>query len=183
MPNMRFRTLIKLPDFITLTCIACGMFSIFLASQQYFTWAAILLIAAAISDWLDGQVAALIKRKGRFGAELDSLADTVNFGVAPALFGYFLGLKDLFSMAILIIFTIASVARLARFNVAKKTTNYFIGLPTTYNSYALAFLYFIIILTNLSWNFAKWIYLAFYLISSILMLSNLKILKVKGLKK
>lgn len=167
---------------MTLTCIGCGMLSIFLASKQYFTWAAILLITAAISDWLDGQVAALIKRKGRFGAELDSLADVVNFGVAPALFGYFLGLKDVLSMAILIIFTIASVARLARFNLSKKTTNYFIGFPTTYNSYALAFLYFVISFSNLSWVFAKWIYFAFYLISSILMLSTLKVPKVKGLK-
>ena len=182
MPKFNLGTFVKLPDFITLSCIACGMLSIFLASQQYFTWAAILLIAAAISDWLDGQVAALIRRKGRFGAELDSLADAVNFAVAPALFGYFLGLKEVFSMVVLILFTIASIARLARFNVIPKTTDYFIGLPTTYNSYALALLYFIISHTDLPWIYAKWIYLAFYLISAVLMQSTLKFLKVKGLK-
>jgi CDP-diacylglycerol--serine O-phosphatidyltransferase len=171
---MRFRTLIKISDFVTLASVACGMLSIILVSKQNFDTAAVLLMLAAFLDWLDGEVAALIKRKGRFGAELDSLADAVSFGAAPALFGYFLGLKDILSIIILIIFAMASILRLARFNVIKKMVGYFIGLPTTANGIGLPLLYLILKFTNLPWNTSKWIFLAYFLLASILMVSSLK---------
>jgi len=182
MPKVRFRTLIKIPDFVTLSSVLCGMLSIFLASKYHFTGAALLLIAAAFFDWLDGEVATLIKRKGRFGSELDALADAVNYGVAPALFGYFLGLSGILSMGILIIFTMASVLRLARFNVIKKTYNYYIGLATTTNAVGLPILYFLITLANFPWSISKWIYLLYFAISSVLMVSSIRIPSLKILR-
>jgi CDP-diacylglycerol--serine O-phosphatidyltransferase len=182
MPKMIFRTLIKIPDFVTLAAVACSMSSIFLASKQYFAIAAILLMVAAFFDWLDGEVATLIKRKGRFGMELDALADAVSFGTAPALFAYFLGLNDLYSIIILIIFTMASILRLARFNVIKKMYNYYIGLATTVNGVGLPLLYFFLSFSGIPWDISKWIYLGYFLLSSLLMVSSIKLPTIKILR-
>ena len=96
------------------------------------------IVFAALLDGLDGRIARLLKASSRFGAELDSLADFVNFGVAPAFFLYTWGLKDLksFGWIGVMIFALASALRLARFNVAadedrpKWQSNYFSGMPT-----------------------------------------------------
>jgi len=182
MPKVRFKTLIKTPDYVTLASVLCGMLSIFFASKYHFIGAALLLMAAAFFDWLDGEVATLIKRKGRFGSELDSLADAVSFGVAPALFGYFLGLNGFISMSVLILFTMASILRLARFNVIKKSYNYYIGLATTVNAVGLPILYFLITLANLPWSTAKWIFLFYFTLASVLMVSSIKVPTIKLLR-
>lgn len=183
MAPIRFRTLIKLPDLVTLLAVACSMASIFSAAYLYFDAAAILLVMAACFDWLDGEVARLIKRKGRFGKELDSLADTISFGTAPVLFAYFLGLKDLPSIIILSIFTMASILRLARFNIIKKVYNYYIGLATTVNGIGLPLLYFILEFSGVSWGNARLIYLGYFILSSILMVSSIRIPTLKILRK
>lgn len=168
-------TLIKLPDFVTLGSVACGIFSIISSYRQNFGLAAILLLAAAFFDWLDGEVAGLIKRKGFFGAELDSLADAISFGVAPIFFAYFMGLNDPLAIIIFILFTCASVLRLARFNVIKVKSFYYIGMPTTANAMLLPLLYFGLSLTRFPWAISRWIYLVYYLAASILMDSTLPI--------
>ena len=93
---------------------------------------------AALLDGIDGRVARLLKASSRFGAELDSLADFVNFGVAPAFLIFTWGLGDLKSLGwiCVMIFALASALRLARFNVAldddkpKWQSAYFSGMPT-----------------------------------------------------
>lgn len=177
--SVRFSTLIKAPDLITLLSLAFGVSSIFFASNQNFMIAALFLAAAFIFDGIDGLMANLIKRKGRFGSELDSLADAISFGAAPGLFGYFLGLKDFSSSLLLIIFILASILRLARFNVIKRTYNYYLGLATTVNGAGIPLLYFIISSLNLPWDISKTIYLSYYLLSSILMVSSIKIYTIK----
>ncbi|MEI9900990.1 MAG: phosphatidylcholine/phosphatidylserine synthase [Hyphomicrobium sp.] len=95
-------------------------------------------VFAALLDGIDGRVARLLKASSRFGAELDSLADFVNFGVAPAFLIFTWGLGDLKSLGwiCVMIFALASALRLARFNVAldedkpKWQTAYFSGMPT-----------------------------------------------------
>ena len=93
---------------------------------------------AAILDGIDGRLARLLKGTSRFGAELDSLADFVNFGVAPGLILYFWGLHDLKSAGWIaaMVFAICGGLRLARFNVMLDdpdrplwAANFFVGMP------------------------------------------------------
>jgi CDP-diacylglycerol--serine O-phosphatidyltransferase len=112
-------------DALTIGNAACGTIAIFLcldyiaSGNRRFLWAAFLLLPAAlICDVLDGYVARLSKRRQSvLGADLDSLADVISFGVAPAVLGFTLGLQGGWDMVILTYFVVCGVSRLARFNV------------------------------------------------------------------
>ena len=112
-------------DALTIGNAACGTISIFLcldyiaADNRRFLWTAfILLPLALVCDVLDGYVARLNKRRQSvLGADLDSLADIIAFGVAPAMLGFTLGLRGGWDMLVLTFFVICGVSRLARFNV------------------------------------------------------------------
>ena len=132
-------------DILTIGNASCGTIAIFLCldylatGNKRFLWAAfILLPTALVCDVLDGYVARLNKkRQSVLGADLDSLADVISFGVAPAVLGFTLGLRGGWDMAILTYFVVCGVSRLARFNVtsaelADETTGkvkYFEGTP------------------------------------------------------
>ena len=132
-------------DVLTIGNASCGTIAIFLCldylatGNRRFLWAAfILLPTALVCDVLDGYVARLNKkRQSVLGADLDSLADVISFGVAPAVLGFTLGLRGGWDMAILTYFVVCGVSRLARFNVtsaelADETTGkvkYFEGTP------------------------------------------------------
>src|ERR1700752_3887749 len=121
-----FRTLV--PNLITLLALCAGLTAIRLAFEQKLEWAVAAIIFAALLDGIDGRVARMLKGTSRFGAELDSLADFVNFGVAPALILYVWGLFELKSAGWIAAMVLAICAglRLARFNVLIDETN----LPT-----------------------------------------------------
>ena len=112
-------------DALTIGNAACGTVAIFLcldyiaADNRRFLWAAfVLLPLALLFDILDGYVARLNRaRQSALGADLDSLADVISFGVAPATLGFTLGLQGGWDMAVLTYFVICGVSRLARFNV------------------------------------------------------------------
>jgi CDP-diacylglycerol--serine O-phosphatidyltransferase len=112
-------------DALTIGNAACGTIAIFLCldylvtSDRRFLWAAfILLPGALVCDMLDGYVARLSKaRQSLIGADLDSLADVISFGVAPAILGFTLGLRGGWDMLVLTYFIVCGVSRLARFNV------------------------------------------------------------------
>jgi CDP-diacylglycerol---serine O-phosphatidyltransferase len=112
-------------DALTIGNAACGTIAIFLcldyiaADNRRFLWATFLLLPLAlVLDVLDGYVARLNrKRQSLLGADLDSLADVISFGVAPAVLGFTLGLRGGWDMVILTYFVICGVSRLARFNV------------------------------------------------------------------
>jgi len=137
----RFRTIpvrTLLPNVITLLALCAGLTAIRLAVEERFDWALAGVVFAAALDGIDGRVARMLKGTSRFGAELDSLADFVNFGVAPALILYFWGLHDLKSAGwiVCLVFAICAGLRLARFNVMLDDTsrpawaaNYFVGMP------------------------------------------------------
>ena len=126
------------PNLITLLAICSGLTAIRLAVEGRFQLAIIAIIFAAILDGLDGRVARLLKSSTRFGAEMDSLADFVNFGVAPAIVLYIWALGELKSIGWIaaLIFAICGCLRLARFNVMledpnrpKWHNNFFVGVP------------------------------------------------------
>ena len=112
-------------DALTIGNAACGTIAIFLcldyiaADNRRFLWTAFLLLPLAlVCDVLDGYVARLNRtRQSALGADLDSLADVISFGVAPAVLGFTLGLRGGWDMLILTYFVICGVSRLARFNV------------------------------------------------------------------
>jgi CDP-diacylglycerol--serine O-phosphatidyltransferase len=132
-------------DLLTLANASCGALSIF-ACLSYIDdarsrqiWAAFILpIAALVLDFFDGYVARLnARRQSMLGADLDSLADIVSFGVAPAVLGYTLGLRGLWDVLCLTYFVCCGISRLARFNVtsaaltnvATGKVKYFEGTP------------------------------------------------------
>src|SRR5687768_4038823 len=112
-------------DFLTIGNASCGTIAIFLCldylatGRPRFLWAAFILLPAALFlDVLDGYVARLDKkRQSVLGADLDSLADVISFGVAPAVLGFTLGMRGGWDMFVLTYFVVCGVSRLARFNV------------------------------------------------------------------
>lgn len=111
-------------DFLTLANAACGMVAIFFCLKYAETgitgyiWGAFGLFPLAFFfDVLDGWVARWRRKHSALGADLDSLADIVSFGVAPAVVGYTLGLDGVLDGAVLVFFVVCGIARLARFNV------------------------------------------------------------------
>lgn len=111
-------------DFLTLANAACGLGAIFCCLNFIegrgvdYVWAALgLLPVALVFDVLDGAVARWRRKYSALGADLDSLADIVSFGVAPAVIGYTLGLNGGWDTLILIYFVTCGIARLARYNV------------------------------------------------------------------
>ena len=122
-----FRTFV-LADLITLANAGFGMATIFLClshvanSHTPYLWSIFVLLPLAIvCDILDGYVARHFMRHSSLGADLDSLADIVFFGVAPAVLGFTLGLRGIWDALILIYFVACGISRLARFNVTAAT--------------------------------------------------------------
>ena len=130
------RTLV--PNLITLLALCAGLTAIRLAVEGRLEIALGAIVFAAVLDGIDGRVARMLKGTSRFGAELDSLADFVNFGVAPALILYFWDLHQLQSAGWIaaMVFAICAGLRLARFNVMiddpdrpSWAGNFFTGMP------------------------------------------------------
>ncbi|MFS2099930.1 phosphatidylcholine/phosphatidylserine synthase [Variovorax sp. Varisp85] len=132
-----------LADAFTLGNAACGVGAVFLAmafmashSLAQFLWAAALAPAAFIFDVLDGRIARWRQTQSALGRELDSLADVISFGVAPAALGFAAGLSGGWDCVILIYFVGCGVSRLARYNVTAEALSagadkvkYFEGTP------------------------------------------------------
>jgi len=131
-----------LPNMVTLLALCAGLTSIRLAMEGRFEFAIFAMVLAAVLDGLDGRVARLLKSSSKLGAELDSLTDFVNFGVAPGMILYLWLLHDLRSLGWIaaLVFAICMALRLARFNVANASKskrnksdewqdNYFTGVP------------------------------------------------------
>jgi CDP-diacylglycerol--serine O-phosphatidyltransferase len=129
---------VLIPNIFTLVGLCAGLTAIRMGIESRWDLAVAALVFAAFLDGIDGRVARLLKASSRFGAELDSLADFVNFGVAPAIIMFNWALEDLHSLGwiAVLVFAVCSALRLARFNVALDRTdlpawksNYFVGVP------------------------------------------------------
>lgn len=132
-----------LADFFTLGNAACGVTAIFLAmltlgdaGSPYFLMAAAMAPAAFIFDMLDGRIARWRQQHSSLGRELDSLADVISFGMAPAALAFAAGMRGALDWIALIYFVCCGVSRLARYNVTAETLSegadkvaYFEGTP------------------------------------------------------
>jgi len=128
-----------LPSGLTLLGLCCGATAIRFAFTQEWKLAVAAIFCAMIFDMLDGRAARLFGADSRFGTQLDSLADLVSFGIAPAIVVYTWSLWriDAAGWIVLLVFCACSAIRLARFNVqsardegATRLFPYFVGLPT-----------------------------------------------------
>lgn len=129
---------LMVPNLITVLAICAGLTGIRLAFENRYELAVAMVLLAAFLDGIDGRVARLMKASSKFGAQMDSLADIVNFGVAPALVVYVFVLDQARSLGWIaaLIYAIAAGLRLARFNVMAERENkatwqseYFVGVP------------------------------------------------------
>jgi CDP-diacylglycerol---serine O-phosphatidyltransferase len=126
-----------LPNTLTLINVCIGLSSIKFALDSKFELSIIAIIFAAVFDALDGRVARLLKGTSLVGKELDSLADVISFGVAPAFIMYFWSLSNFgkFGWLLTMIYVVCVTLRLARFNVSSNIEpswkdNYFEGVPS-----------------------------------------------------
>jgi CDP-diacylglycerol--serine O-phosphatidyltransferase len=136
LPRVSLRVL--LPNLVTMLALCAGLTAVRLAIEARIEPALIAILIASLLDGMDGRLARFLKGTSRFGAELDSLADFVNFGVAPGVILYVTFLRDYRSLGwiVVLIFAIAMALRLARFNVETDAENkpawharFFSGIP------------------------------------------------------
>lgn len=127
-----------LPNILTTLALCAGLTAIRYAVHERWEQAVTAILVAAVLDGLDGRVARLLRGSSKFGAELDSLADIVSFGVSPAIILYLWMMQDAGSLGWLAVmaYAVCAALRLARFNTALDDTtlppfayNYFTGVP------------------------------------------------------
>ncbi|MGK7660135.1 CDP-diacylglycerol--serine O-phosphatidyltransferase [Marinovum sp. E06] len=129
-----------LPNMLTIAGLCAGLSAIRFGVEGNYELAVQLILAAGVLDGLDGRIARLLRSDSKMGAELDSLADVVNFGVAPPLVLYFWALQDTRAGWIaVLVFAVCCILRLARFNVSSNADRdagiggpsaYFTGVPS-----------------------------------------------------
>jgi len=181
-----------LPNLITLLALCAGLTAIRLAVESKLELALAAIVFAALLDGIDGRLARILKGTSRFGAELDSLADFVNFGVAPALILYFWGLHEIKSAGWIaaMVFAICAGLRLARFNVMIDDPNkpvwaadFFTGIPAPAGAITVLlpiYLYFLGIPDGL---ITVWITFFYTLAIALLMVSRLPVFSGKRVGK
>lgn len=179
------------PSTLTLLGLCSGATAIRFALAQDWHSAVAAIVFAMIFDMLDGRAARMLGADTRFGAQLDSLADLVSFGVAPAIVMYMWSLQAMATAGwiVALIFCACAAIRLARFNVqsardegATKSHPYFTGVPTP----AAACMILLPMLVSFQWNgeivHAPWIVGGMIAVTSALMVSRLPTPSIKHMR-
>jgi CDP-diacylglycerol--serine O-phosphatidyltransferase len=191
LPRRQFRRIpvrTLAPNLVTLLALCAGLTGIRMAFENRYGLALAAIVFAAILDGIDGRLARLLKGTSRFGAELDSLADFVNFGVAPALILYFWGLHDLKSAGWIaaMAFAICAGLRLARFNVMIDDPdrpvwagNFFVGIPAPAGAIIVLLPLYAAFLGLPRSAFLTWAMLVYTLAIAALMVSRLPVFSGK----
>ena len=178
--------MINLPNILTLSNLFCGCLAILLCIAGEKQTAVYLVLLAGIFDFFDGFAARFFKTDSKFGAELDSLADMVTFGLFPGILFYtlisenFAGEKLICWQAVpAFLFTLCAALRLAKFNISTEQTHYFKGLATPAATLFVCGIPFIE--SNLAYlAFVDKFVLYFWIVAlSLLMVSNLKLIAFK----
>lgn len=169
MDDFKILRLIKFADVFTLTNVVFGIISILFALKGLHTTASIMLILAVVSDYFDGKIAKAMGQQNDFGKELDSLADTVSFGVAPAIFGFTL-IQTPLAVISFTVFLFCGILRLAKYNIMN-LKGAFQGMPITLNGVIIPLAYLLRNVLHIEIKFFPYI----YLVLGILMVSSLKV--------
>src|SRR6516164_5508077 len=180
------------PNIITLLALCAGLTAISMAFEDRYVLALGAIVFAAILDGIDGRLARFLKGTSRFGAELDSLADFVNFGVAPALILYFWGLHELKSAGWIaaLVFAICAGLRLARFNVMIDDPNkpiwagnFFTGIPAPAGAITVLLPIYVAFLGAPTGLVMVWVTFFYTLLIAMLMVSRLPVFSGKRVGK
>ena len=172
------------PNMVTLLAMCAGLTAIRMAFESRYVLALAAIVFAAILDGIDGRLARFLKGTSRFGAELDSLSDFINFGVAPALVLYFWGLHELKSAGWIaaMVFAICGGLRLARFNVMAEeadrpawASNFFVGMPAPMGAITVLLPIYVTFLGVPHSSILIWSTLFYTLIIALLMVSRLPV--------
>ena len=186
MRRIPVRTLV--PNVITLLALCAGLTAIRMAFEDRYVLALAAIVFAAFLDGIDGRLARLLKGTSRFGAELDSLSDFVNFGVAPSLILYFWGLHELKSAGWIaaMVFAICASLRLARFNVMIDdpdrpawAANFFVGMPAPAGAITVLLPIYAVFLGLPRSPILVWLTLFYTLAIALLMVSRLPVFSGK----
>ncbi len=163
-----------IPSIFTLTNLLLGVVSLVFTMDGEFVIAASMILLAMILDGMDGRLARRLDAASPFGKELDSLADLVSFGVAPAILVYAYKMKSLevVGLIVCISFALCGAVRLARFNILNIST-YFIGVPIT----AAGSLVALLVLVGNRTPVPLMVYPVIMSLLAVLMVSNIKIPK------
>ncbi len=176
------------PNVITLLALCAGLTAIRMAFESRYVLALAAIVFAAILDGIDGRLARFLKGTSRFGAELDSLSDFVNFGVAPALILYFWDLHQLKSAGWIaaMVFAICAALRLARFNVMIDDpdrpawrSNFFVGMPAPAGAITVLLPIYAVLLGVPHSAFLTWLTLVYTLGIASLLVSRLPVFSGK----
>lgn len=186
-----------IPNILTLLNLFCGCIAIVLVFNGAYTHASWLIVIAAVFDFLDGTAARLLNARSELGKQLDSLADVVSFGVAPASIMYALMVNSMgyavggyvYLTAVPAFFiALFSALRLAKFNIDNTQTHSFRGLPTPANALFISALPFIHLdavskggfhAMPGSWFNSYYVLLSLTLLLSFLLVSNLPLMGLK----
>ena len=179
-----------IPNFITSLNLVSGCISIVMALRGQIEIAAFLIILAAIFDFFDGFSARLLNAKSKIGVDLDSLADLISFGVAPAMILLVWAESCYFNLApnmqtpiikllsyIVFLVPALSAIRLAKFNHDERQKEDFIGLATPANALFLGFLQFAAEKIPVFYNY--WVVIGTAIIFSLLLVSNIPMFSLK----
>ena len=177
-----------IPNLLTTGSVLCGFVSIIYSFDGYLTIAANLILVSFVLDGLDGRVARITKTTSDFGAQYDSLADVVSFGVAPSVFLYQWFLKDVnflinswleLGVIIASLYLVSVLLRLARFNTSK-SKDFFIGLPCPLGAILVTLSYIMINKVGLEITAHKEISVFLTLLVSFLMISKFSYFSFKN---
>ena len=165
---MNIIKLLTLADFFTIANLCSGVLAIFLATEMHFGLSATLIAMAVVFDTLDGKIAGWLHQKHEFGKQLDSLADLVSFGIAPAYLYFTLSLQNGWDILSLLFFAICGMLRLARYNISQNTG--FEGIPITVNGIVFPLLY----LFSSSYEASLTYWPVVFVLMGLLMVSSIK---------
>ncbi len=162
-----------IPNVVTVLNMVFGIAALWYTMEGYYKQAAVAILIAMVMDTIDGRLARRWHVSSEFGKELDSLADLISFGVAPALLLYssVLYLLGGGGLIVAIVFALCGAVRLARFNVLNIKT-YFVGLPITVAGPLVAVT---VLLSNI---LPLYFYPVFSFLLSYLMVSNIRMPKL-----
>lgn len=172
-----------LPNLVTLLGLCAGLTAIRMALEHRFDLAVAAIIFATILDGLDGRLARYFRATSKFGEQLDSLADFVDFGVAPAILLYVWRLDDLssFGWICALVFAICAALRLARFNAALTSEepqpdwqkDFFVGVPAPAGALAVLLPFFLERVGAVDLRMAPVLVAIYVLVAGLLMVSRL----------
>ncbi|NBO40185.1 MAG: CDP-diacylglycerol--serine O-phosphatidyltransferase [Betaproteobacteria bacterium] len=175
-PSRLRKGIYVLPNLFTLAALFGGFYAIVMAINNQFEAAAIAVFTSMVLDSLDGRVARMTNTQSAFGAQMDSLADMVSFGAAPALITYVWVLKDLgrWGWFAAFVYCACAALRLARFNVNTSVVDkrFFQGLPSpAAAAFVMGFVWVITVL-EVNKSDMAWVCFAFCLYAGLTMVSN-----------